>query len=213
MALLCRVLARLQEKGFSINQYKYEWAVQETDPLGHWITPTGLNLWKKKVDAILALTPPKKMKYLHSSVGMINFYCHMYPQCSHVLAPLMLQTCKNTLVWTNECHTAFEKAKTMLAHDAFIRYLNHNQAFHVYADASDYQLGAGIVQNNVPIAYFSRKLNPAQRNYTTMEEELLSIVDPLKKFRSMLFGCHSLHVYTDHKNLTYSKSSSQRVTS
>ena len=67
-----------------------------------------------------------------------------------------------------------------------------------------------ISQNNQPIAFYSRKLNPAQVNYTTTERELLSIVETLKEFRNILLG-QKLKVYTDHKNLTYKTFNTERV--
>lgn len=67
------------------------------------------------------------------------------------------------LVWTADCQKAFDTIKAMLAKDAFLHYPDHNQPFHIYCDASDYQLGAVITQNGAPVAYYSRKLNNAQK--------------------------------------------------
>ena len=63
--------------------------------------------------------------------------------------------------------------KSILSTDVLLAYSNHNLPFEVYSDASDYQMGAAIIQNERPVAYWSRKLNATQRNYTTMEKELV----------------------------------------
>jgi transposase InsO family protein len=124
---------------------------------------------------------------------------------------LTAQVGKRKLDWNVECDQAFKAIKALIAKETFLQYPDHNKPFHLYADASDYQLGSVIMQEGNPVAFFSRKLNSAQRNYTTGEKELLSIVETLKAYRTMLLGCRELHVHTDHKNLLFNNLQTQRV--
>jgi hypothetical protein len=76
--------------------------------------------------------------------------------------------------------------------------------FHLYTDASDHHLGAVIMQDRKPIAFYSRKLNTAQKRYTTTERKLLSAIETCKEYKNILLGCHvSIIVFTDHKNNTF----------
>ncbi len=101
--------------------------------------------------------------------------------------------------------------KALMAADVLCSFPDHNKLFKIFTDASNYQLGACIMQDDCPEAYYSRKLNSAQRNYATIDKEHLCVIATLREFPSMLLGIE-LHVYTDHKNiLNVGNSSEQRV--
>ena len=137
----------------------------------------------------------------------------MFPKRAHILALLTALTSQKSgnVAWSDECQHAFDTIKAILSSDMLLRYPNHNKPFHVYTDASDLQFGTIIIQDDRPVVFYSHKLNAAQCNSTTMEKELLSVVETLKEFRTMLFGCRELHMWTNHKNLTYTTLNSQRV--
>ncbi len=94
----------------------------------------------------------------------------------------------------------FDQMKAIMAADVICVYPNHNKPFNIFTDASNHQLGACIMQNDIPVAYYSKKLNSAQMNYATIDEELLCVIATLHKFPEMLVGAE-LHIHTDHKNI------------
>ena len=133
---------------------------------------------------------------------MVNYYRDMWPRRTHTLVPLIAMTGKAPFQWMPVHQKAFEQMKSLISTDALLAYPDPTKPYDVESDASDYQLGGVIKQNNRPMAYFSRKLNSAQKNYTTIEKELLSIVETFKEFRSILLGSR-IRVHTDLKNLTH----------
>jgi RNase H-like domain found in reverse transcriptase len=70
-------------------------------------------------------------------------------------------TGKKAFVWEDKHQQGFEQMKALIAMDVLLACPNHNKPFDIGTDASDYQLGAIIKQDNRPIAYYTRKLNSA----------------------------------------------------
>ena len=135
----------------------------------------------------------------------------MWIRRSDILAPLATLTSKQTKWnWTEQHQQAFDTIKRIVSQETLLRHPNFNEDFEIHTDASKSQLGAVISQKGKPIAFYSRKLNSAQLNYTTTEKELLAIVETLKEFRNILLG-QKIIVWTDHQNLTYKTFNTERV--
>jgi hypothetical protein len=121
-----------------------------------------------------------------------------------------LTSIKVKFEWHSSHQQAFDKIKKVIGTEiqVLLCYPDFNKTvlFHLYTDASDHQLGAVIMQDKKPIAFYSRKINTAQKRYTTTERdrELLSAIETCKEYKNILLGYHQpIIVFTDHKNNTF----------
>jgi hypothetical protein len=117
-----------------------------------------------------------------------------------VLAPLtsLVRECGQTKVskakrvkkvpwhWDEVHQKAFDHVKATIAKEVVLAYPDFSKVFEIYMDASSKQLGAVVIQDNRPIAFFSWKLSPAQCKYSVTKIGLLAIVETLKEFKGML---------------------------
>jgi hypothetical protein len=121
-----------------------------------------------------------------------------------------LTSSKFKIEWHSSHQQAFDKIKKVIGTEVLLCYPDFNKpgSFHLYTDASDHQLGAVIMQDKKPIAFYSRKPNTAQKRYTTTErhKELLSTIEKCKEYKNILLGYHQpIIVFTDHKNNTFNR--------
>jgi transposase InsO family protein len=211
MHKLSIVLKRLEDRGFRANVRKCFFAQDAIEYLGYYLTRKGIHPQPKKVEAICRLSAPQNRRQLRHFLGMVNYYRDMWKRRSHIIAPLSALTSKNVpWKWGAEQQSAFEEIKQVVSQETLLAFPQFDKPFHVYTDASRYQLGAVIMQEGRPLAFYSRKLNSAQKNYTTGEQELLSIVETLKEFRNILLG-QRIVVHTDHKNILYGNLANDRI--
>ena len=139
---------------------------------------------------------PRINSEVRSFIGAVTFYKSIWPRRSHVLALLLKLTGTGRFEWGRDRSKAFATMKSTIAADAMSNYPDLNKPFHIYTDASDYQLGAAIIQDGRPIAYWLKKLTSSQMNYNTTEKELLAFVLCIKEYHNILYDGR-LVVYKD----------------
>ena len=124
-----KILTRLEENGMKCNPLKCKWAVQETDLLGHWMTPTHIQPMKKKINTILQMGCPTTSTQARSFIGAVNFYKSLYPRRAYLLAPLTDLTGNRPFSWDEEKKLAFKQMKAIIATDCINTYPDIQNCF------------------------------------------------------------------------------------
>jgi len=135
-----------------------------------------------KLKAIKDWPLPQIVKDIQKFLRFCNFYCRFVKDYSHIARPLFNLTKKETpWNWTTKCNMAFETLQQTMIMSPVLMLLDHKKPFTLITDASDYATGTILEQRDAlgrshPIAYFSKSLQPAERNYEIHDKELLAIV-------------------------------------
>ena len=203
-----RVFQRLQQHGLLLRPDKCCFGASSVKFLGHIVDSTGIRPMPEKVRAVQDFPKPTTVSELRTFLGLINFYHRFLPNAASVLHPLnqlASQRKSNApLQWCDVSSHAFQKAKQLLAESTLLHHPDPGGALAVFTDASDIGVGASLQQWQqggwVPLAFFSRRLQPRERKYSTFDRELLAGHLAARHFRHMLEGTESV-LYTDHKPL------------
>ncbi|KII66927.1 Retrovirus-related Pol polyprotein [Thelohanellus kitauei] len=204
------VFRKISNAGLKIKESKCKFGVDELNYLGFLVSGQGIKPDPKKLDPILNWKKPTDLKGLQRFLGSCCFYQRFIKNFSNLAMPLYRLTSKAvTWFWDNSCENAFTSLKNKLCEIPSLNYPVWGKEFNLHCDASDHAIGAVLSQNadniDKPIAFFSRILTSAERNYSTSDRECLAIVSAIKKFRYYLYG-NKFSVFTDHNPLTYLKS-------
>ena len=175
--------------------------------LGHIISENGIEVDKEKIDWISKLPSPINVKTVRQFLGRVGFYRRFIMDFSKITKPLYKLLEKDAkFMWDTDCQQSFEELKAYLTTAPVVRAPNWQLPFEVMCDVSDLAIGAvlGKREGGKPyvVYYASKTLNEAQRNYTTTENELFSVVYALDKFRAYLVRSDII-IFTDHSTLKY----------
>ncbi len=175
------------QAGSKVNAEKSTFCALEIEYLGYILTRDGIKPQSNKVQAILAVQPPKNVKELRHFLGMVQYHHDLWARRSKMLAPLtsLVGECGQTKVsrakgtkkapwhWDEVHQRAFDHVKATIAREVVLAYPGNSKVFEIYTNASSKQLGAVIIQENRPIAFFSLKISTTQRKYSVTKIELL----------------------------------------
>jgi len=199
----------LQDNGLVINPAKCVFAASSLKFLGHMVSEAGVIPLPRHVEAVRDFPPPTDVKGLQRFLGLVNFYRRFLPAIAKTLRPLtdLLKGSPKLLAWSDEAATAFEAAKAALVAAVPLSHPSPLAKLSLSVDASDSHVGAVLQQRSgqswEPLAFFSKKLDPAQVRYSTFDRELLAAYSAVRHFRFLLEG-REFHILTDHKPLVSS---------
>eukprot|EP00731_Ephydatia_muelleri_P012792 Em0007g102a len=146
-----------------------------------------------------------KANKCHFAKSEIKYLGHIVPKRGIKADPEKLTAMSTGYKWSSACQEAFESLKQLLISPPILAYPRFEHPFTVATDASGTALGAVLSQTidgeERVIAYWSRQLNKAERNYSTIEREALGAVAAIKEFFPYLYG-RRFTLLTDHNPLT-----------
>lgn len=201
------VLDRLRQHGLHLKASKCRFMQLKLKLLGFVISAAGVLPDPEKVEAVAQYPVPSNLKQLQRFLGKVGYYRRFIQDYSVKTWPLTRLTRKDAAWrWTEECQRAFEALKDVLVSAPIMGYPDVHQPFTLVTDASAYGMGAVLsqIQDGAEkvIAYASKTLNAAQRNYTAGEREYLAIVWAVQLYRHYLIDKKTT-VWTDHQVLQY----------
>lgn len=199
-----KVFQKLRTYNLKIQLDKCEFFKKEVEFLGHVITPSGILPNPQKIRAIENYPIPNTTKQIKAFLGLTGYYRRFIKDFSKIVAPMTKYLKKDTKfdVRDPDYIEAFETCKQLITNAPILAYPDFDQPFTLTTDASNVALGGVLSQNSKPISFYSRTLNSAERNYATIEKELLSIIECTKHFRPYLFG-RQFKIETDHNPLVW----------
>ena len=199
---LSALLQRFRERNFKLNKDKFVFKQQKSKYCGHILTSEGILPHPAKVEAITQMPIPRSKTEVRRLLGMINYLGKFLPQLSDVSEPLRnLTKEQNQFIWSKVHQDAFNKLTQLISEPLLLRYYDLEEKVTIETDASDYGLGAVLLQAGRPVAFASRTMTETERRYSQIEKECLALVFGCTRFDHHLHGREKITAVTDHKPL------------
>lgn len=201
-----QVLERFRLHILYASPKKCHFMTNKVEFLGIIVSEEGLQVNPSKTEIIKKWPKPKDSIELRGFLGLASFFRRFIKNFSAVALPRtnLTKSGSGICLWDESCTIAMQKLKEALTSSPTLRRPDFTLPYRCHVDASQFAIGGTLTQiadgSEHVIAYFSRKFNPVQTNYTANDRELLGMIEFLKHFRCYLEGAE-FEVITDNQVL------------
>ena len=205
---LSEVLRRLEEQGLRVKENKCSFLAPSLTYLGHVIDANGSHTIPSRIEAIKEAPIPVNVTQLRSFLGTINYYGSFIAGLSTKIAPLNnLLRSKVAWSWTPEVDAAFKEIKQCMCSAPVLAHYDPDMPLVIACDASPVGVAAVLSHrypdgSERPVAFASRTLSSAERNYAQVDREALAVIYGVKKFNEYIYG-QRFTLITDNRPVTY----------
>ena len=212
---LQEVLQRLRAAGLKLGPDKCHFLQRQIEFLGHVVNDQGIATDPAKIEKVQNFPRPKDVTTVRSFLGLASYYRKFIQDFSRIARPLYQLTKKDVLFkWKKEQQQSFEILKEKLTTSPVLAHPDFDKLFYLLTDGSSEGLGAVLTQLNEKgqeqvIAYASKSLQGAQKNYAATELECLAVVWAVELFHHYL-GVKPFIIITDHSALTWLHTSAMK---
>lgn len=204
------VLTSIKKANLTIRPDKTQLCRSTVTYLSYEIGSGKLRPADAKVRVVLNYPRPTTKKEVKQFLGFTNYYSRYVEKYADIASPLtdlLKKSEPDRVTWTSETEEAFRTLCSKLAASPVVSAPDFSKPFIIVTDASDRAISSILVQMGEdnfehPVAYLSRKLSPAEKNWSTIERELLAILYGVTRFKHYLLGSE-FTVITDHRPLQY----------
>ncbi|KAJ1039979.1 hypothetical protein NDA10_002020 [Ustilago hordei] len=214
------VLTRLRSNRLFAKLSKCEFHTKTVEFLGYIIKPTGIEMDPEKVRTVKEWPMPESIHDIQRFLGFANFYRRFIAHFACIAKPLTalvkpIERFKKFEL-PEEAQQAFHKLIQAFTSAGVLQHFDYHLPTRLETDASDFAIAGVLKQEHEgrwhPVAFYSRKMSSAEKNYEIHDKELLAVVACLTQWRHMLAGLpNQLVILTDHEALKYFKSQ-RRIT-
>ena len=196
------------ENDLFIKLEKYVWKVREVRFLGVVIGPDGVKIEKEKVQKVVDWPVPRSMKDVQMFLGLANYYRQFVKDFARVVKLLYKMMRKDVKWnWGERQQKAFEKLKKRFTTESVLVTPDLDKEIRVEVNVSYFAMGGVLFikyknEKQRLVAYISKLLNEAERNYKIHNKEMLAIIRHLEVWRHFLEGAKSeFEIWIDYKTL------------